>query len=122
MGVPPGSRRVRTRWPIERRRSANKEIWVVFPLPSVPSKVMNGAFISQVFGSRPFGRVLDAPAFGLQLVPESVGVFEILGFAGGRQAGCADVPAAAPQALQSRAVVVHMAPTNPLRTAGTSAH
>src|ERR1019366_2780131 len=83
MGVPPGSRRVRTVWPIDRSRSANSEICVVFPLPSVPSKVMNGIFISQTFGSRPFGRVLDDPAFGLQLIADSVGAFEIFGFARG---------------------------------------
>src|SRR5664279_5037934 len=81
MGVPPGSRRVRTRWPIERRRSANKEIWVVFPLPSVPSNVMNGTFMSQAFGSCTFGCVLNHPAFGLQLVADRVGAFEISGFA-----------------------------------------
>src|ERR1039457_5928476 len=92
MGVPPGSRRVRTRWPMDRRRSASKEIWVVFPLPSVPSKVMKGTFMSQALGSRPFGRVPDhpalgptlaPPAFGLKLVAERVGPFEILGFARG---------------------------------------
>src|ERR1035437_3748912 len=83
MGVPPGSRRVRTMWPIDRRRSASKEICVVFPLPSVPSKVMNGTFMSQAFGSRPFGRVRDAPAFGLQLVAQSISAFEIFGFARG---------------------------------------
>src|ERR1039458_2134136 len=81
MGVPPGSRRVRTVWPIDRRRSASSEICVVFPLPSVPSKVMNGIFMSQAFGACPFGRVFDDPAFGLQLIADSVGAFEIPGFA-----------------------------------------
>src|ERR1017187_6935990 len=81
MGVPPGSRRVRTVWPMDRRRSASSEICVVLPLPSVPSKVMNGIFISQVFGSCPFRRVLDDPAFGLQLVADNVGAFEVFGFA-----------------------------------------
>src|ERR1019366_7234100 len=81
MGVPPGSRRVRTRWPIDRKRSARNEICVVFPLPSVPSKVMNGTFISNAFRPRPFRRILDDPALGLQFVAKSISAFEILRFA-----------------------------------------
>ena len=41
MGVPPGSLVCMTSWFLARRVSASFWIWVLFPLPSMPSKVMN---------------------------------------------------------------------------------
>src|SRR5580658_4932437 len=39
--VPPGSWFSTTVWPAARNRSTRSRAWVVFPLPSLPSKVMN---------------------------------------------------------------------------------
>ena len=47
IGVPPGSRMVRTEWPSERRCSASREICVDLPLPSVTSNVMNKPCINK---------------------------------------------------------------------------
>src|SRR5258705_6421928 len=38
--VPPGLRRVTTLWPLASSVAARRRIWVVFPEPSRPSKVM----------------------------------------------------------------------------------
>src|SRR5208282_3299752 len=43
-GVPPGSRNTRTRYPSPCIWLASNSICVDLPQPSVPSKVMNGAF------------------------------------------------------------------------------
>src|SRR6185437_9165404 len=52
MGVPPGSRRVRTWRPRARNRSARIGIWVDLPLPSVPSNVMKRPFMKSDSGAR----------------------------------------------------------------------
>lgn len=39
-GVPPGSLVSTTRYPCSRRNFASRASWVVFPLPSIPSRVM----------------------------------------------------------------------------------
>src|SRR5437879_1028667 len=80
MGVPPGSRVVWTLRPNARSRPASNEIWVVFPLPSVPSKVMNRPpAISRGFQFRPFRGVFHNPAFGFQFVANGVGALEVFG-------------------------------------------
>ena len=53
MGVPPGSRNTRRRWPSERSFSDSNEICVDLPHPSVPSKVMNNPFITVSSASVP---------------------------------------------------------------------
>ena len=40
-GVPPGSRVVATVTPCASRRAARRRSWVLLPLPSPPSKLMN---------------------------------------------------------------------------------
>src|ERR1035441_7583686 len=49
MGVPPGSRKVRTLWPRWRKRCASAAICVVLPPPSVPSKVMKRPFMGRLY-------------------------------------------------------------------------
>src|SRR5690349_9195397 len=82
MGVPPGSRNVRTKQPMLRNRSASKPTCVDLPQPSVPSNVMKSPFISKLLQLRSLGRVLDRPAFGFQLVTDGVRAFEIFGLLG----------------------------------------
>ena len=85
------------------KRSANRAIWVILPLPSVPSNVINNPRILKPLQTRSLGRVFDDPSCAFQLIAQGVGALEIFCLARGI-ALFQQAPAIPRGARQSRSV------------------